>query len=105
MRHVFERIEFLVVGRDFQPTAPAARAVEEQTAGVRHLTAVNDDLVTVETFVLGGRGADPGNLFNDGLPDAVVEDLEGEPSIWRSQGIRAMTGSVLNWRVAAKDQP
>jgi hypothetical protein len=94
MRHVLERIEFLVVGWDFQPTAPVAGAVEEQPTGVRDLSAVNDDLVIVETFVLGGRGDDPGSLFNDGLPDVVVEDLEGEPSIWRSQGIRT-----------AKDQP
>ena len=59
MRHVIERIEFLVVGRDFQPTAPVARAVEEQTSGVRDLTAVNDDLVTVETFALGGPRCRP----------------------------------------------
>jgi hypothetical protein len=34
-----------------------------------------------------GRGLAIGDLFNDGLQEVVVEDLEGEPSVWRPQGI------------------
>jgi hypothetical protein len=34
-----------------------------------------------------GRGLAIGDLFNDGLQEVVIEDLDGEPSVWRPQGI------------------
>ena len=33
-----------------------------------------------------GRGLAVGDLFNDGNQEVVVEDLDGEPVIWRTQG-------------------
>ena len=45
-----------------------------------------------------GRGLAVGDLFNDGMQEVVIENLEGEPVILRPQGMdRAITGSVSNW--------
>jgi enediyne biosynthesis protein E4 len=33
-----------------------------------------------------GRGLAIGDLFNDGVQEVVVEDLEGAPSVWRPEG-------------------
>jgi hypothetical protein len=59
MRHVFEGVEILVFGGDFDATAPATGAVEVQAAGVRNLGAIDEELIIVETFVLRLGDADP----------------------------------------------
>jgi len=69
MRHVLKRIKVLVLGRNFDAAAPAAGTVEIQAAGVRHLGTIHNDLIVVETFVLGLRVADPGTAiaFGQGI--------------------------------------
>ncbi|MGO8928376.1 MAG: hypothetical protein ACLQU3_16030 [Limisphaerales bacterium] len=66
MRHILDGIEVLVLGRDFDTTAPAVAAVEIQAAGVRDPGAIDDELVIVKTFVLRPRVADPGAVVTLG---------------------------------------
>src|SRR5208283_1515442 len=63
MGHVLEGIKVLILGGDFDAAAPAAGAVEVQAAGVWNLGAIDNELVVVETFVLGPRVADPGAVL------------------------------------------
>ncbi len=60
MRHVFESVEVMILGGDFDAAAPATGAVEIQAARIRNLGAVDDDLVVMKPFVLRSRFADPG---------------------------------------------
>src|SRR4051812_43416979 len=66
VRHILDRVEALVRGGYFEPAAPAATAIEIQAARVRHLRAVDHDLIIVETFVLRPRDADPGAILTFG---------------------------------------
>lgn len=70
MGDIFDGVEVLVLGRDFNAAAPAAGAIEEYAAGVRNLGTINVELVVVKTFVLGTRVADPGAV-REGVPFIV----------------------------------
>ena len=57
--YVFEGIEILILGRDFNTTSPTTGAIEVQAAGIRNCCPVNPELVVVEPFVLRVRVTGP----------------------------------------------
>ena len=76
VRDVLESIKVLIAGGDFDAAAPAARAVEVQAAGIRNLSAIDNDLVVVEAFVLRARVADPRAVIALGQRILYAADVE-----------------------------
>jgi hypothetical protein len=79
MGHVLHGIEVLVVGRDFDPAAPTARAVEHQRSRIRYRDVIDPQLVVVETFVLCVGDARPQAVvaLGHGIPDTADIKLQG----------------------------
>ncbi len=48
---------------------------------------ISDQAGAVVRLPRVGRGLAIGDLFNDGLQEVVIEDLDGEPGVWRPQGV------------------
>jgi hypothetical protein len=64
--NVLQRIEILIVGRNLNGAAPAARTVEDLRARVRDGDAVNVELVIMKTFVLSVCDAGPDAVLSFG---------------------------------------
>src|SRR6185436_9106220 len=67
VRHVFERVEVTILGRNFHGTAPATGAVEIMAVRIGHLSSIDLDGVIMKPFVQWPRVT---------VPHAVVAFLE-----------------------------
>ena len=100
--HVLDGIEVLIRGGDFEAAAPAAGAVEVPTAGVRNLGAIDNELVVVETFVLGPRFAYPGAVLALGQWISYATQIKHDAlGLWRDDADADATFRVDLWILSA----
>src|SRR4029079_5318532 len=84
MRHVFHRIEVLVLRRHFHATAPTIRAAEVFAVGIRNICPVDLDRIIVKSLVQGPRVADPRSVVSFGKGAAIFEADSHALGLWRN---------------------
>ena len=79
--HVYPQVDEAKIGVYFRE--PAQLFLNQRDGTFRD---VSNDAGAALKVPRVGRGLAIGDLFNDGNQEVVVEDLDGEPVIWRTQG-------------------
>ena len=80
--HVYPQVDDAKIGLRFRE--PSLLFLNQRDGAFRD---VSDQAGAAVKLPRVGRGLAIGDLFNNGLQEVVIEDLEGEPSVWRPQGI------------------
>ena len=80
--HVYPQVDDAKIGVRFRE--PSLLFLNQRDGTFRD---VSDQAGAAIRFPRVGRGLATGDLFNDGLQEVVIEDLDGEPSVWRPQSI------------------
>jgi hypothetical protein len=80
--HVYPQVDDARIGVRFRE--PSLLFLNQRDGTFRD---VSDQAGAAIRFPRVGRGLAIGDLFNDGLQEVVIEDLDGEPSVWRPQNI------------------
>ena len=79
--HVYPQVEQANIGIRFRE--PSLLFLNQRDGTFRDLSEQAGAAMKLPRV---GRGLATGDLFNDGVQEVVVEDLEGEPAILRPQG-------------------
>jgi len=80
--HVYPQVDDANIGVRFRE--PSLLFLNQRDGTFRD---VSDQAGSAVKLPRVGRGLAIGDLFNDGLQEVVVENLDGEPSVWRPQAI------------------
>ena len=79
--HVYPQVDDAKIGVTFRE--PSQLFLNQRDGTFRDVSELAGAALKVPRV---GRGLAIGDLFNDGNQEVVVEDLEGGPAIWRTQG-------------------
>jgi hypothetical protein len=80
--HVYPQVDEAKIGVRFRE--PSLLFLNQRDGTFRD---ISDQAGAAVRSLRVGRGLAIGDLFHDGLQDVVIEDLDGEPSVWRPQGV------------------
>jgi enediyne biosynthesis protein E4 len=80
--HVYPQVEQANIGIHFRQ--PSLLFLNQRNGTFRDVSGLAGAAMTAPRV---GRGLAIGDLFNDGVQEVVIEDLEGEPAVLRPEGI------------------